>query len=110
MISGLRDRAHGAGPGASAAVDAGAGVDHILGIPLRDRAHRAGIRTGTAADAGVADDMSHDKYTSLRMYLHSTTTFQKSKSQFCRGFLRRLENNAGFYGKGSGEENASVPG
>ena len=55
----LRDRAHGAGTGAGTAVQAGAGVDHIVVSALRNRARGAGIRAGAAADAGITDNIGH---------------------------------------------------
>lgn len=55
----LRDRAHGAGVSAAAAIQAGVGIDLVLGSALRDGAHGAGISAGTAADASVTDLVSH---------------------------------------------------
>ena len=65
----LRNGAHGAGTSAGTAVQASTGVDHVMIITLRNGAHGAGIRAGTTADASIANDISHWKYTSLRMYL-----------------------------------------
>ena len=50
----MGDRAHGAGVGTSAAVNAGARVDDVVLVALRDRAHGAAALTGTAADAVAA--------------------------------------------------------
>ena len=80
----LGNSAHGTGSGARAAVQTSAGIDHIVVVALRDRAYGAGLRAGTTADAGITDNISHDKYTSLRMYNHSNTTFQKSNAKFCK--------------------------
>ena len=73
----LGDRAHGAGTSAGTAIDAGAGVDDVLGIALSDGAHGAAVNTGTAADASVTDDIGHNKYTSIKMVLPILTHFQK---------------------------------
>ena len=58
------DRAHGAGALASAAVDAGAGVDDHVVVAHGDRAHGAGALTSAAGDAAVTNLPSHVTYTS----------------------------------------------
>ena len=55
----LRDRTHGASVSAAAAIQAGVGIDLVLGSTLGDSAHGAGISAGTAADASVTDLVSH---------------------------------------------------
>ena len=57
LLSG--DRAHGAGALASAAVDAGAGVDDHVLVAHGDRAHGAGALASAAGDARVSDLTSH---------------------------------------------------
>lgn len=60
------NRAGGAGALASAAVNAGAGVDfHVLGAH-GDRAHGAGAFASAAGDAGVGDFTCHVAYTSKK--------------------------------------------
>ena len=73
--SALRNGAHGAGIGAGTTIQASAGVDHIVIVTLRNGAYGAGIRAGAAADTGITDNISHIKYTSLKVYLHSITSF-----------------------------------
>ena len=53
------DRTGGAGVRASAAVEAGTGVDLILGVALRDRTDGTYICASAAADASRADFVSH---------------------------------------------------
>ena len=84
LVSALRDRAHGAGASAGAAIDAGAGVDDVLGIALGDRAHGTAVRAGTAADASVTDNIGHDMYTSIKMVLPILAHFLK-KAMFIFG-------------------------
>ena len=69
--------AHGAGTSAGTAINAGAGVDDVLGIALSDGAHGAAVNTGTAADASVTDDIGHNKYTSIKMVFSILAHFQK---------------------------------
>lgn len=71
----LRDSAHGAGISAGTAVQAGISVDLEVISTLSDSANGAGIGASAAADASIANDISHDKYTSIKMYLHSNTSF-----------------------------------
>ena len=80
--SALGNGAHGAGIRAGTAVQAGVGIDLIVIGTLRDGAHGAGIRARATADAGIADDIGHDMYTSIKMYLHSITTFQNCNAKF----------------------------
>jgi hypothetical protein len=56
---------HGASVRASAAIDAGIRVDHILAVALRDRVHGAAIRASAASDAFISDNVSHG-YTSKK--------------------------------------------
>ena len=63
-LSALRDGAGGADPGAGAALDAGAGVDDVLAVPLGNGGDRAGVGAGAAAYASVADHIGHWFYTS----------------------------------------------
>ena len=58
------DGAGGAGALASAAVDAGAGVDDHVAVAHGDRTHGAGALASAAGDAGVRDFTSHVTYTS----------------------------------------------
>ena len=58
------DGAGGAGALASAAVDAGAGVDLHVIAAHRDRAHGAGALTGAAGNASVSNLTCHVTYTS----------------------------------------------
>ena len=53
------DRTVGAGVRASAAVEAGTGVDLILSVTLGDRTDGTYIRASAAADASRADLISH---------------------------------------------------
>ena len=63
------DRAHGAGALASAAVDAGAGVDFHVVSAHGDRAHGAGGLASAAGDAGVTNFTCHVTYTSKAMLM-----------------------------------------
>ena len=63
----LGDGTHGAGAGAGAAAHAGISVDLVVISTLRNSAHGAGIGAGTAADASIGNNISHNKYTSIRM-------------------------------------------
>jgi hypothetical protein len=63
----LGDCAHGAGASARTAVQASTGINHIMSVTLRNGTHGTGIRTGATADAGITNNISHDKYTSIRM-------------------------------------------
>ena len=56
----LNDGAAGAGIRAGTAVQAGTGVDLILGIALRDRTNGASVRASTAANAGRTDVIGHE--------------------------------------------------
>jgi hypothetical protein len=53
------DGIHGTGIHASAAVDAGIGIDNALATLLADRIHRTGIFTSSAICAIVGNSMSH---------------------------------------------------
>jgi len=57
----LGRRTHGAGIRASAALDAGVRVDHVLAIAFRDSAHGALGRAGTAGNALVRNLICHGK-------------------------------------------------
>ena len=79
----LNNGAHGAGASASAAGDASV-TDDVVISALGDSAHRASVSAGTAADASVSDNICHEKYTSIKMYLHSITTFEKCNAKFLK--------------------------
>ena len=66
-LSALRGSADGADPGAGAAVDAGAGVDDVLAVPLRNGGNRAGVGASSAAYASVTDHIGHWFYTSMSL-------------------------------------------
>ena len=53
------DSANGAAVGASAAIQAGSSVDHVLIVTLRDSAGGAGIRASTAAHASRSNLVCH---------------------------------------------------
>ena len=78
----LRNSVHGASIGAGTAIQARTGVDLVVVSPLRNGAHGAGIRAGTTADASITDHISHVKYTSIKLYLHFNTTFEKCNANF----------------------------
>ena len=71
----LADSAHGASTGAGAAIQASASIDLILGIALGDSTGGAGVGAGAAADTSAADNISHWKHTSIRMFLYCIITF-----------------------------------
>ena len=57
----LHRSAHGAGVGASTAVDASISIDLILAVALSDRGDGAAIGASAAADALSSDLVSHNK-------------------------------------------------
>ena len=64
-LVGGSDGAHGAGAGASAAVDASTSVDLHVIVTHGNSAHGASGLAGAAGHAGVIDCMCHVKYTSI---------------------------------------------
>ena len=102
--SALGDCAHGAGTGAAATVQAGAGIDYVMIITLRDRTNGAGICTGPTADAGIADNVRHKDTPPIKCTYILPHLFKKSMIIYAEKCISRQRN-----GTGGGIKQKAVP-
>ena len=68
ILIGGADSVIGAGIGAGAAIEAGAGVDDVMIVALTDRAGGTDIRAGTTANTSVRNLIGHLKSPPYNIY------------------------------------------
>ena len=77
--SALLGSANRASAGASAAIDAGIGIDHIFAVALGDSSNGAFAGASAAGNTFVADDIGHEEHLHLNLHTHCNTFCIKCK-------------------------------